>query len=149
MLARVAAEIAALPEPRGPMRRLCGDLARRIRLLAPLLQHLQDRDLDDALRLADALGAARDLLRAVHDGSKIYQVRAVALLAPQSNSIQPMNEHHHEPTNQAMQGDAVLQRFATVNSHIHLALDALPYKTFDLPEEVLEQVPTQAPPPPQ
>jgi hypothetical protein len=69
MPARVAAEIAALPEPRGPMRRLCGDLARRIRLLAPLLQQLQG-----ALPLADALGAARDLLRAVHDGSKIYQV---------------------------------------------------------------------------
>jgi len=83
MPARVAAEIAALPEPRGPMRRLCGDLARRIRLLAPLLQHLQDRDRDDALPLADALGAARDLLRAVHDGSKIYQVRCLAaLLAP-------------------------------------------------------------------
>lgn len=42
-----------------------------------------------------------------------------------------------------MQGDAVLQRFATVNRHIHLALDALPYQTFDMPEEVLEQVPTQ------
>ncbi|EER87680.1 U-box domain-containing protein 12 [Sorghum bicolor] len=111
MPARVAAEIAALPEPRGPMRRLCGDLTRRIRLLAPLFQHLQDRG--DALLLADALGAARDLLRAVHDGSKIYQ---------------------------AMQGDAVLQRFATVNRHIHLALDALPYQTFDMPEEVLEQV---------
>ena len=75
MPARVAAEIAALPEPRGPMRRLCGDLARRIRLLAPLLQQLQG-----ALPLADALGAARDLLRAVHDGSKIYQVGALTLL---------------------------------------------------------------------
>jgi hypothetical protein len=63
------------------MRRLCGDLTRRIRLLAPLFQHLQDRG--DALLLADALGAARDLLRAVHDGSKIYQVRRLAaLLAP-------------------------------------------------------------------
>ena len=48
--------------------------------------------------------------------------------------------------NQAMQGDAVLQRFETVNRHIHLALDALPYQTFDMPEEVLEQVPTQTPP---
>ncbi|KAJ1257486.1 hypothetical protein BS78_10G000500 [Paspalum vaginatum] len=113
MPARVAAEIAALPEPRGPMRRLSGDLARRIRLLAPLLQHLQERDQDDVLPLADALGAARDLLRAVHDGSKIYQ---------------------------AMQGDAVLHRFATVNRHIQLALDALPYHTFDLPDEVQEQV---------
>jgi len=75
MPARVAAEIAALPEPRGPMRRLCGDLARRIRLLAPLLQQLQG-----ALPLADALGAARDLLRAVHDGSKIYQVLYLARL---------------------------------------------------------------------
>ena len=80
MPARVAAEIAALPEPRGPMRRLCGDLARRIRLLAPLLQQLQG-----ALPLADALGAARDLLRAVHDGSKIYQV-----LLPCSSRLSPL-----------------------------------------------------------
>ncbi|PAN26269.1 hypothetical protein GQ55_4G370900 [Panicum hallii var. hallii] len=108
MPARVAAEIAALPEPRGPMRRLCGDLARRIRLLAPLLQQLQG-----ALPLADALGAARDLLRAVHDGSKIYQ---------------------------AMRGDGLLDRFASVNRQIQLALDALPYHTFDMPEEVQEQV---------
>jgi hypothetical protein len=110
MPARVAAEIAALPEPRGPMRRLCGDLARRIRLLAPLLQ--QDQ-LQDAVPLADALGAARDLLRSVYDGSKIYQ---------------------------AMRGDGLLDRFASVNSRIQLALDALPYHTFDMPEEVQEQV---------
>lgn len=73
MPARVAAEIAALPEPRGPMRRLCGDLARRIRLLAPLLQQLQQEQQQGPL--SDALAAARDLLRSVQEGSKIYQVR--------------------------------------------------------------------------
>ncbi|KAF8775855.1 hypothetical protein HU200_004248 [Digitaria exilis] len=109
MPARVAAEIAALPEPRGPMRRLCGDLARRIRLLAPLFQQLQE----DALPLADALAAARELLRAVHDGSKIYQ---------------------------AMRGDGLLARFVSVNRQVQVALDALPYHTFDMPEEVQEQV---------
>ncbi|KAL6606429.1 hypothetical protein ACP70R_042082 [Stipagrostis hirtigluma subsp. patula] len=115
MPARVAAEIAALPEPRGPMRRLCADLARRVRLLAPLLHHLQDHHhQDDHHRdLADALAAARDLLRAVHDGSKIYQ---------------------------AMRGDGLLDRFASVNRQIQLALDDLPYHTFDMPEEVQEQV---------
>ncbi|XP_062233864.1 U-box domain-containing protein 12 [Phragmites australis] len=113
MPARVAAEIAALPEPRGPLRRLCGDLARRIRLLAPLLQQLQEQEQDPSLPLADALGAARDLLCAVHDGSKIYQ---------------------------AMRGDGILDRFASVNTQIQLALDDLPYHTFDMPEEVHEQV---------
>ncbi|GJN29969.1 hypothetical protein PR202_gb18239 [Eleusine coracana subsp. coracana] len=111
MPARVAAEIAALPEPRGPMRRLCGDLARRIRLLGPLLQQLQQQQ--QGALLADALAAARDLLRSVQDGSKIYQ---------------------------AMRGDGILDSFASVNRQIQLALDDLPYNTFDMPEEVQEQV---------
>ncbi|GJN01194.1 hypothetical protein PR202_ga18441 [Eleusine coracana subsp. coracana] len=111
MPARVAAEIAALPEPRGPMRRLCGDLARRIRLLGPLLQQLQQQQ--QGPLLADALAAARDLLRSVQDGSKIYQ---------------------------AMRGDGILDSFASVNLQIQLALDDLPYNTFDMPEEVQEQV---------
>lgn len=42
--------------------------------------------------------------------------------------------------NQAMRGDGLLDRFASVNSQIQLALDALPYHTFDMPEEVQEQV---------
>jgi hypothetical protein len=79
MPARVAAEIAALPEPRGPLRRHCGDLARRVRLLAPLLHQLYQQDDGAPSPLADALAAARDLLRAVQDGSKIYQVRPLPL----------------------------------------------------------------------
>ncbi|KAF7105522.1 hypothetical protein CFC21_106325 [Triticum aestivum] len=69
--ATAAAEIAALPEPRGPLRRLCGDLSRRVRLLAPLLD---DPSASASPPLADALRAARDLLHSVHHGSKIYQV---------------------------------------------------------------------------
>ena len=69
--ATVAAEITALPEPRGPLRRLCGDLARRVRLLAPLLD---DPSSSASPPLADALRAARDLLHSVQHGSKIYQV---------------------------------------------------------------------------
>jgi hypothetical protein len=41
---------------------------------------------------------------------------------------------------QAMRGDGLLDRFASVNRQIQLALDALPYHTFDMPEEVQEQV---------
>ena len=39
-----------------------------------------------------------------------------------------------------MRGDGLLDRFASVNRQIQLALDALPYHTFDMPEEVQEQV---------
>uniref|UniRef100_A0A0E0A3T4 RING-type E3 ubiquitin transferase n=1 Tax=Oryza glumipatula TaxID=40148 RepID=A0A0E0A3T4_9ORYZ len=110
---RVADEIAALPEPRGPLRRPCADLSRRVRLLAPLLDHLPASASSSSTPLADALGAARDLLRKTRDGSKI---------------------------DQAMRGDAFLDEFAGVNRQIHLALDALPYNTFHMPQEVQEQV---------
>uniref|UniRef100_A0ACD6A429 Uncharacterized protein n=1 Tax=Avena sativa TaxID=4498 RepID=A0ACD6A429_AVESA len=107
----MAAEIAALPEPRGPLRRLCGDLARRVRLLAPLLD---DPSASASPALADALRAARDLLHSVHHGSKIYQ---------------------------ATRGrDGLLREFAAVNGQIQAALDRLPYHAFDMPEEVQEQV---------
>ncbi|KAM3205966.1 hypothetical protein ACQJBY_061574 [Aegilops geniculata] len=109
--ATAAAEIAALPEPRGPLRRLCGDLSRRVRLLAPLLD---DPSASASPPLADALRAARDLLHTVHHGSKIYQ---------------------------AMRGrDSLLREFAAVNEQIQAALDRLPYHDFDMPEEVQEQV---------
>ncbi|CAM0912298.1 unnamed protein product [Alopecurus aequalis] len=109
--ATVAAEITALPEPRGPLRRLCGDLARRVRLLAPLLDEPSS---SSSPPLADALRAARDLLQSVHHGSKIYQ---------------------------ATRGrDGLLREFAGVNRQIQAALDQLPYHTFDMPEEVHEQV---------
>lgn len=39
-----------------------------------------------------------------------------------------------------MRGDAFLDEFAGVNRQIHLALDALPYNTFHMPQEVQEQV---------
>uniref|UniRef100_A0A0E0DVD6 RING-type E3 ubiquitin transferase n=1 Tax=Oryza meridionalis TaxID=40149 RepID=A0A0E0DVD6_9ORYZ len=110
---RVVDEIAALPEPRGPLRRPCADLSRRVRLLAPLLDHLPASSSSSSTPLADALGAARDLLRKTRDGSKI---------------------------DQAMRGDAFLDEFAGVNRQIHLALDALPYNTFHMPQEVQEQV---------
>jgi hypothetical protein len=85
--ATVAAEIAALPEPRGPLRRVCGDLARRVRLLAPLLDDPSSASASST-PLADALRAARDLLQSVHHGSKIYQVY----------SNPPSFCHHQAPT---------------------------------------------------
>ncbi|KAK3128144.1 hypothetical protein QOZ80_6BG0457550 [Eleusine coracana subsp. coracana] len=39
-----------------------------------------------------------------------------------------------------MRGDGILDSFASVNRQIQLALDDLPYNTFDMPEEVQEQV---------
>ncbi|KAF0928857.1 hypothetical protein E2562_010715 [Oryza meyeriana var. granulata] len=67
---RVADEIAALPEPRGPLRRPCADLSRRVRLLAPLLDHLPAAAAASSALLADALGAAQDCLRKTRDSSK-------------------------------------------------------------------------------
>ncbi|KAJ3693909.1 hypothetical protein LUZ60_009389 [Juncus effusus] len=119
--ARVVAEISGLPDSRGPLRRLCGDLARRIRLLGPLLDEIRDgsgeapvSDLADCLEmLRDGLVNAREVLRSVYDGSKIYQ---------------------------AYRRDSIVSEFVKANEQIEEALNLLPYRKLDISEEVCEQV---------
>jgi hypothetical protein len=80
--------ISGLPESRGPLRKLCGDLVRRIRLLSPLLDEIRDGAGDEFPDLVESLGTvydalvcARDVLCSVYDGSKIYQVVCQILYA--------------------------------------------------------------------
>ncbi|KAG6491114.1 U-box domain-containing protein 12-like [Zingiber officinale] len=80
-LLAVVSEVSALPEIRGPLSRMCCDLARRVKLLLPLFDELRD-DPDSIglieLRSLESLCAtiveAKDALRLVNEGSKIYQV---------------------------------------------------------------------------
>ncbi|OAY75794.1 U-box domain-containing protein 12 [Ananas comosus] len=123
--ARVVGELSGLPESRGPLRRLCGDLARRVKLLAPLLDELRDcaaaaaagslgeREVRSLAALRGALVSAKDLLRSVYDGSKIYQ---------------------------ALQRENFASKFLEVNEKIEKALDDLSYGNLHISEEVLEQV---------
>lgn len=75
--------VCALPECRTVSKKMYGNLVRRVKLLSPLFEELQDgaggKDLgDDVVRGLDslriALDAALDLLKSVHEGSKIFQV---------------------------------------------------------------------------
>ncbi|KAJ3685813.1 hypothetical protein LUZ61_014977 [Rhynchospora tenuis] len=118
--ARVVAEISGLPESRGPLRRLCGDFIRRVRLLSPLLDEIRDGagdgfpDLVECLdSVHDALVCARDVLRSVNDGSKIHQ---------------------------AYRREAILSEFNRVNEQMERALSAFPYNELPMSEEVREQV---------
>ncbi|XP_073008699.1 U-box domain-containing protein 12 [Typha latifolia] len=120
-VARMVGEISGLPESRGPLRRLCGDLARRVKLLAPLFDELRDggaaslgeRETLAMEALREALVSAKEFLRSIHDGSKLYQ---------------------------ALRGDNFADKFLEVNEQIEKALNDLSYENFDIPEEVLEQV---------
>lgn len=84
-LLAVVSEVSALPEIRGPLSRMCCDLARRVKLLVPLFDELRDdpdsvgiAELRSLESLCAALVEAKDALRLVNEGSKIYQV----LLSP-------------------------------------------------------------------
>ncbi|XP_009415649.2 U-box domain-containing protein 12 [Musa acuminata AAA Group] len=80
-LLQVVAEVSALPESRGPLRQMCCDLARRVKLLAPLFDELRDdavslgpAELRGLESLYAALVGAKETLRSVNDGSRLYQV---------------------------------------------------------------------------
>lgn len=84
-LLQVVAEVSALPESRGPLRQMCFDLARRVKLLAPLFDELRDdavslgpAELRGLKSLCASLVGAKETLRSVNDGSRLYQVTAIA-----------------------------------------------------------------------
>ncbi|CAL9046409.1 U-box domain-containing protein 12-like isoform X1 [Musa acuminata AAA Group] len=77
----LVADVSALPDNRGPFRRMCCDLARRVKLLAPLFDELGDdadslgpAEIRGLETLCAALLEAKDVLRFVNEGSKLYQV---------------------------------------------------------------------------
>lgn len=120
-LSAVVGEIS-MQECRGPFHRAYCDLARRVKLLSPFFDELRDRDDEELIGvdeskalcvLLDALVAAKELLRAVNDGSKLYQ---------------------------ALQGEKYANNFQEVTEKIEKALSGLSYDKFDIPEEVREQI---------
>lgn len=82
-LSESAKAVCALPECRTVSKRMYGNLVRRVKLMSPLFEELQDggggyelgndvvRGLD-SLRIA--LDSALELLKSVHEDSKIFQV---------------------------------------------------------------------------
>ncbi|KAI3793468.1 hypothetical protein L1987_36087 [Smallanthus sonchifolius] len=113
-------EISGLPECRNALRKMYGNLMRRIKLLGPLFEELKDSEqqLDDgdlqglkALRIA--LNLALELLKSVNDGSKIFQ---------------------------ALQIEKTASKFHALTTQIEEALSQICYERLNLSEEVHEQI---------
>lgn len=119
-LADLVREISGLPECRNALRKMYGNLTRRVKLLSPLFEELKDNEqqLDDgdlnglqALRIA--LNLALELLKSVNDGSKIFQ---------------------------ALQLEKTAGKFHAVTAQIEEALSQVDYERLNLSEEVHEQI---------
>ncbi|KAK4435976.1 U-box domain-containing protein 14 [Sesamum alatum] len=114
--------ISALPDCRTVSKKMYCNLVRRVKLLSPLFEELKDgrgeeQLRDDVVRGLDsvriALDSALQLLKSVHEGSKIFQ---------------------------ALQIDKIAGKFEHVTQQIEAALSQIPYNELEIPEEVREQI---------
>nr|GMC53981.1 U-box domain-containing protein 14 [Ipomoea batatas] len=121
-LTELIAAISSLPECQTVSKKMYSNLVRRVKLLSPLFEDLKDSDEGDKLGddvvkglelLRLALGSALELLKSVHDGSKIFQ---------------------------AMQIDKISGKFHHITEEIEDALGHIPYDKLDISEEVREQI---------
>ncbi|KAJ4971311.1 hypothetical protein NE237_004410 [Protea cynaroides] len=119
-LVHIVREISAFPECRNTSKKMYGNLVRRVKLLNPLFEELKDTEAslgDDQVRalgsLKVALDSAKELVRSVNEGSKVYL---------------------------ALQMDKIAGEFQKVTEKIGNALSKLFYEKLDLSEEVLEQI---------
>lgn len=112
--------ISTLPECRTVAKKIYCNLVRRIKLLSPLFEELKDSEeelQDDVVRglelLRIALSSALELLKSVHEGSKILQ---------------------------ALQFEQITVKFHQITELIEEALCHIPYTTLDITEEAQEQI---------
>ncbi|KAF5467074.1 hypothetical protein F2P56_016936 [Juglans regia] len=112
--------ISELPECRNVCKKMHGNLVRRVKLLSPLFEELRDSEEElcedevkalELLRLA--LDSAKELLRSVNGGSKLYQ---------------------------ALQREKIAQKFHHVTEQIEAALNEIHYDNLNISEEVREQI---------
>ncbi|CAA2959230.1 U-box domain-containing 14 [Olea europaea subsp. europaea] len=113
--------ISGLPECRTIAKKMYCNLVRRVKLLSPLFEELREGEEEelgsdvvkglDSLRIA--LDSALEMLKSVHEGSKIFQ---------------------------ALQMDKIARKFDLVTEEIEAALSQIPYDKLDIPEEVREQI---------
>ncbi|GAA0158048.1 ubiquitin-protein ligase [Lithospermum erythrorhizon] len=113
-------EISGLGECNSASKKMYSSLVRRIKLLSPLFEELrdiQDHLQDDVVYGLDllrlALLSALDLLKSIHQTSKLYQ---------------------------ALQIDKMAPKFHLVTEQIEDALVHIPYNTLNVSEEVREQI---------
>ncbi|KAL0358635.1 UNVERIFIED_CONTAM: U-box domain-containing protein 14 [Sesamum angustifolium] len=121
-LSEYARAISALPDCRTVSKKMYCNLVRRVKLLSPLFEELKDGRAEEELgddvvtgidSLRIAVDSALQLLKSVHEGSKIFQ---------------------------ALQIDKIAGKFEHVTQQIEAALSQIPYNELDIPEEVREQI---------
>ncbi|XP_043701096.1 U-box domain-containing protein 14-like isoform X2 [Telopea speciosissima] len=118
-LVELIREISEFPECRNTSKKMYNNLVRRVKLLSPLFEELQDNEaslgdeeIGALVSLKVALDSAKELLRWVNDGSKLYQ---------------------------ALQSDKIAYEFHKVTEKVEEELSRIAYDEFHLSEEVLEQ----------
>lgn len=86
-IVEVVKEVSALPECALPWKKQYCNLVRRVKLLSPFFEELIDcetplgeLEIQALVSFKAALESARDLLRSVNEGSKLYQVLFLLLL---------------------------------------------------------------------
>lgn len=88
-LTELIVAISSLPECQTVSKKMYSNLVRRVKLLSPLFEDLKDSGEEDKLGddainglelLRLALGSALELLKSVHEGSKIFQVLLFSLI---------------------------------------------------------------------
>ncbi|ESQ44979.1 hypothetical protein EUTSA_v10010199mg [Eutrema salsugineum] len=113
-------EISGFSSAKGFFGKIQGDLVRRITLLCPFFEELIDLNVElteeqisglEVLRIA--LDSSLELFRSVNGGSKLFQI---------------------------FHRDSVVQKLHVVTAEIEAALSQTPYDTFEVSEEVREQV---------
>ncbi|CAA7017693.1 unnamed protein product [Microthlaspi erraticum] len=114
-------EIASISDYRTPMKKHCGNLSRRLKLLLPMLEEIRDCKapipeelvMKALLSLKESIVHAKDLLTFVCQVSKIYLV---------------------------LERDKVMLRFQKVTALLEQALTEIPYENLEISDELQEQV---------
>ncbi|KAI3837207.1 hypothetical protein MKX03_010772 [Papaver bracteatum] len=119
-LFEIVREISGFPECKNTSKKLYSNLLRRVKLLSPLFEELKDSEIlidEDEIRglgcLKVGLEAAKNLLRSVNEGSKLFQ---------------------------ALQTDNIVKHFHDVTEQIEQALSEISYDKLNISEEVHEQI---------
>ncbi|KAL9831425.1 U-box domain-containing protein 13 [Arabidopsis thaliana] len=116
----VVNEIAAISDYRITVKKLCYNLARRLKLLVPMFEEIRESNepisedtLKTLMNLKEAMCSAKDYLKFCSQGSKIYLV---------------------------MEREQVTSKLMEVSVKLEQSLSLIPYEELDISDEVREQV---------
>ncbi|KAJ4890486.1 U-box domain-containing protein 13 [Raphanus sativus] len=117
----VVNEIASVSDYRTTVKKLCSNLARRLKLLVPMFEEIRESNdlimsedtLGTLVSLREALSSAKDHLKFCSGGSKIYLV---------------------------MEKEQVTSKLLEVSVQLEQSLSKIPFEDLDISDEVKEQV---------